>query len=149
MVGILTVSFVSEEGVETMSMTDPIGDMLTRVRNACKAGHKKVDVPASNLKREIARVLTEQKFVHNYTYIDDNKQGYLRLYLKYNAEEHSIIKGIRRISKPGLRKYARRVGLPRVLRGFGIAIVSTSKGVMTDKEARAMGVGGEVLCHVW
>lgn len=132
-----------------MSMTDPIADMLTRIRNACGARHAKVDVPASKLKREIARVLAETRFIDNFAYIEDDKQGMLRLYLRYDQESQSLIHGLQRVSRPGLRLYAPQDGIPRVLRGLGIAIVSTSKGVMTDREARRTGVGGEILCKVW
>ena len=132
-----------------MSMTDPIADMLTRVRNACHAKHRRVDVPASNLKREIARVLAEERFIDNFAQIADNKQGMLRLYLRYDNTNSSVIQGLQRVSKPGLRNYANKDLVPRVLRGLGIAIMSTSKGVMTDKSARKAGVGGEVLCKVW
>jgi len=132
-----------------MSMTDPIADMLTRVRNACKAKHRRVDVPASNLKREIARVLAETRFIDNFALVQDDKQGMLRLYLRYDSDNRSLIRGIQRMSRPGLRHYAPRTEVPRVLRGLGIAIVSTSNGVMTDREARKAGVGGEVLCKVW
>ena len=132
-----------------MSMTDPIADMLTRIRNACSAKHPKVDVPASRLKREVARVLAESRFIDNFAFIEDGKQGILRLYLRYDQNDNSIIRGLERVSKPGLRQYAGKADIPRVLRGLGIAIVSTSKGVMTDKEARMNGVGGEILCSVW
>ncbi len=132
-----------------MSMTDPIADMLTRIRNACSAKHSKVDVPASRLKREVARVLAESRFIDNFAFIEDDKQGILRLYLRYDQHDNSIIRGLERVSKPGLRQYAGKADIPRVLRGLGIAIVSTSKGVMTDKEARMNGVGGEILCSVW
>jgi len=130
-------------------MTDPIADMLTRIRNACHAKHRRVDVPASKLKREIARVLAENRFIDNFAYIDDDKQGILRLYLRYDGENQSIIRGLQRFSRPGLRRYAPKAKVPRVLRGLGIAIVSTSKGVMTDREARSVGAGGEILCKVW
>ena len=132
-----------------MSMTDPIADMLTRIRNACHAKHPRVDVPASNLKRELARVLAECRFIDNFAHIEDNKQGVLRLYLRYDRENKSIIRGLKRVSRPGLRNYSGKGQIPRVLRGLGVAIVSTSKGVMTDREARTAGVGGEVLCNVW
>ena len=132
-----------------MSMTDPIADMLTRIRNACQANHRKVDVPASNLKREIARILKEQHFIQAYAYVEDEKQGILRLYLKYDKDEESVIRGIERISRPGLRQYAKKKEIPKVLSGLGMAILSTSRGVMTDREARSAGVGGEVICHVW
>ena len=132
-----------------MSMTDPIADMLTRIRNACQAKHPRVDVPASNLKRELARVLAESRFIDNFAVIEDDKQGVLRLYLRYDRDNKSIIHGLKRISRPGLRQYSGKTDIPRVLRGLGISIVSTSKGVMTDREARAGGVGGEILCNVW
>jgi small subunit ribosomal protein S8 len=132
-----------------MSMTDPIADMLTRIRNACHAKHPRVDVPASNLKREVARVLAECRFIDNFAHIEDNKQGVLRLYLRYDRESNSIIRGLKRVSRPGLRNYSGKDERPRVLRGLGVAIVSTSQGVMTDREARTAGVGGEVLCNVW
>lgn len=132
-----------------MSMTDPIADMLTRIRNACSAKHARVDVPASRLKREVARVLAESRFIDNFAFIEDDKQGILRLYLRYDQNDNSIIRGLERVSKPGLRQYASKADIPRVLRGLGIAIISTSKGVMTDKQARMNGVGGEVLCSVW
>ena len=132
-----------------MSMTDPIADMLTRIRNACHAKHPRVDVPASSLKRELARVLAECRFIDNFAHIEDNKQGVLRLYLRYDRENKSIIRGLKRVSRPGLRRYSGKGEIPRVLRGLGVAIVSTSTGVMTDREARTAGVGGEVLCNVW
>lgn len=129
--------------------TDPIADMLTRVRNACRAGHRKVDVPSSAMKREIARILKERGFVHNYAHIEDNRQGYLRLYLKYSSDEESAIQGLKRESRPGLRKYVGKDEIPRILNGLGVAILSTSKGVLTDRVARREGVGGEVICSVW
>ena len=132
-----------------MSMTDPLADMLTRIRNACSAKHSRVDVPASKLKREVARVLAESRFIDNFAFIEDGKQGILRLYLRYDQNDNSIIRGLERVSTPGLRQYASKANIPRVLRGLGIAIISTSKGVMTDKQARMNGVGGEVLCSVW
>ena len=132
-----------------MSMTDPIADMLTRLRTACHAKHPRVDVPASNLKREVARVLAECRFIDNFAHIEDNKQGVLRLYLRVDREINTIIRGLKRVSRPGLRNYSGKDEIPRVLRGLGVAIVSTSTGVMTDREARTSGVGGEVLCNVW
>ena len=132
-----------------MSMTDPIADMLTRVRNACHAKHKRVDVPASKIKREIARVLAETRFIDNFAYIADEKQGILRLYLRYDKSSSSLIQGIERASRPGLRLYTPKDKIPRVLRGLGVAIVSTSRGVMTGRDARLNGIGGEVLCRVW
>ena len=132
-----------------MSMTDPIADMMTRIRNACQAKHPRVDVPASNLKRELARVLAVSRFSDNFAVIEDDKQGVLRLYLRYDRDNKSIIHGLKRVSRPGLRQYSGKTDIPRVLRGLGISIVSTSKGVMTDREARSGGVGGEILCNVW
>lgn len=130
-------------------MTDPIADLLARIRNANQAGHRKVDVPSSRIKREIARILKEHGFIHNYAYVDDNRQGYLRLYLKYNSEEKSAIQGLRRESRPGLRKYVGKREIPRVLNGLGVAILSTSKGILADRDARLEGVGGEVICSIW
>ena len=132
-----------------MSVSDPIADMLTCIRNACKARHKKVDVPSSKLKIEIAKVLLREKFVNNFKTIDDRKQGVLRIYLKYDTQKRSVISSIKRISTPGCRIYVDRDGIPRVLGGMGTAVLSTSKGILTDKEARVQGVGGEVVCHVW
>ena len=131
-----------------MSMTDPIADMLTRIRNACQARHRRVDVPASGLKREIARVLAEERFIDNFAQYEDGKQGMLRLYLRYD-DGQSVIRGIKRVSRPGLRQYADKTRIPRVLRSLGVAIISTSSGVLTDRDARRRGVGGEVLCQVW
>lgn len=132
-----------------MGMTDPVADMLTRIRNGSKAEKRWVGVPASKLKKELARILTEEHFIARFDYIEDNKQGELRLFLKYGEDEMPIIKGIKRVSKPGLRKYAPADNLPRVLNGLGIAVISTSSGVMTDRDARKKGVGGEVICYVW
>jgi small subunit ribosomal protein S8 len=122
---------------------------LTRIRNAAHARHRSVDIPASKIKREIARVLAEERFIDNFALYEDGKQGQLRLYLRYDEANESIIQGIRRLSKPGLRQYADKGHLPRIRRGLGVAIVSTSRGVMTDRDARRAGVGGEVLCSVW
>jgi len=130
-------------------LTDPIADMLTRLRNANTAGHEKVDIPSSRLKVEIARILKKEGFVTGYKVIDQDIQDILRVYLKYGSGNERVIRGITRTSKPGLRIYARSRKIPRVLSGMGIAIISTSKGIMTDREARNQGVGGEVLCHVW
>jgi len=132
-----------------MGMTDPVADMLTRVRNAAKAKHNKVDIPSSNLKREIARILQEEHFIEGYKELEDNERQQLRVYLKYIQDEKSAIKGIERVSTPGRRKYVKKTEVPRVLGGMGIAIISTSKGVITDKKARKIGVGGEVICRVW
>ena len=132
-----------------MSISDPIADMLTVIRNGCKAKKKKVEVPASRVKSEILRVLLEEKFISNYRYIEDRKQGILRVYLKYADDENSVISGIRRISTPGLRSYSGSKKVPRVQGGLGVAIMSTSQGLMTGKKARRLGIGGEVICHVW
>ena len=132
-----------------MHITDPIADMLTRIRNANNAKHDTVDVPASNMKKAIAQILLDEGYIKNFQLIDDGTQGVIRITLKYNANKEKVITGLRRVSKPGLRVYAGADELPRVLRGLGIAIVSTSKGVMTDKAARAQHVGGEVLAFVW
>ena len=132
-----------------MHITDPIADMLTRIRNANNAKHDTVDVPASNMKKAIAQILLEEGYIKNFQLIDDGTQGVIRITLKYGAAKEKVISGLRRVSKPGLRVYAGAEELPRVLRGLGIAIVSTSKGVMTDKKARAAHVGGEVLAFVW
>lgn len=130
--------------------TDPIADFLTRLRNAIKAEHKVVEVPASNIKKDIAKILFEKGYILNYKFEEDDKQGIIKMALKYNpATKVSAIKNIERISKPGLRKYADSKSLPRVLNGLGIAIISTSQGVITDKEARTLKVGGEVLCYVY
>ena len=132
-----------------MSMSDPIADMLTRVRNAGKAKLKKVDIPGSKLKIEIAKVLQEQGYIKNYKFIKDNKQGILRISLKYTGDNAHAIYGIQRASKPSIRLYAKSKKIEPVLNGMGIAILSTSKGVMTDKQAAKDNVGGEILCHVW
>lgn len=132
-----------------MQITDPIADMLTRIRNANSAKHDSVDIPASNLKKAIADILQEEGYIKNYQIISDGKQGIIRVNLKYNAGKEKVISGLRRVSKPGLRVYAGADELPQVLRGLGIAIISTSKGVMTDKKAREAHVGGEVLAFVW
>ncbi len=132
-----------------MSMTDPIADMLTRLRNANMAKLQKVDIPSSNLKVNIATVLRSEGFIKNYKVIADEKQGILRIYLKYIDEKDGIITEIKRISKPGSRVYVRGDSIPKVKNGMGVAILSTSKGVVTDKAAREAGIGGEVLCTVW
>ncbi len=132
-----------------MTMTDPIADMLTRLRNANTAKHENVDVPASNIKKEIARILLEEGFIKGYDVIEDGKQGLIRLQLKYSKTGERVIKGLRRISKPGMRIYADRDTLPKVLNGIGVSIISTSKGILTDKQARELGIGGEVICYVW
>lgn len=132
-----------------MPTNDPIADMLTRIRNAVLVRHETVEVPASNIKKKIAEILKEEGFIRDAEFIDDGVQGVIRLYLKYGPNNEPVITGLKRISKPGLRVYAKHEELPRVLRGLGIAIVSTSQGVMTDKQARKAKVGGEVLCYVW
>ena len=131
-----------------MHITDPIADMLTRIRNANNAKHDTVDVPASNMKKSIAQILLDEGYIKSFQIIEDGTQGTIRIALKYNGKD-KVITGLRRVSKPGLRVYVGADELPRVLRGLGIAIVSTSKGVMTDKAARAAHVGGEVLAFVW
>ena len=132
-----------------MQITDPVADMLTRIRNANSAKHETVDVPASNLKKAIAQILLDEGYIKSYTVVDNGNQGMIHITLKYLAKKQQVISGLRRVSKPGLRVYAGADELPRVLRGLGVAIVSTSKGVMTDKAARAAHVGGEVLAFVW
>lgn len=131
-------------------MTDPIADYLTRLRNAIKASHRIVEIPASNMKKELTKVLFDKGYIQNYKFVEEGPQGTIKIALKYNPQtkENSIV-SLSRISKPGLRKYVGKDSLPRVINGLGIAIISTSKGVMTDKEARVEGVGGEVLCYVY
>ncbi len=132
-----------------MHITDPIADMLTRIRNANNAKHETVDVPASNMKKAIAQILLDEGYIKNYQIVDDGTQGVIHITLKYNPGKEKVLTGLRRVSKPGLRVYVGADELPSVLRGLGIAIVSTSKGVMTDKKARAAHVGGEVLAFIW
>jgi small subunit ribosomal protein S8 len=132
-----------------MVMTDPIADMLTRIRNANMVKHDLVEFPASNMKKAVLDLLKLEGFIHNYEYIEDSKQGVLRVRMKYGPDREKVITGLKRISKPGLRVYAKRDEIPRVLGGLGIAVLSTSKGIMTDKQARKEGVGGEVICYVW
>ena len=132
-----------------MTMTDPIADMLTRIRNANVVKHETVDVPASNMKKELARILLEEGFIRGYDVIEDGKQGIIRIQLKYGQAGEKVITGLKRISKPGMRVYAAKEELPKVLNGLGISIISTSKGILTDKQARNEGVGGEVICYVW
>ena len=132
-----------------MQMSDVIADMLTRIRNANDAKHATVDIPASNMKKAIAEILVEEGYVKSYTVIEDGKQGVIRVTLKYTAGKQKVIRGIRRVSKPGLRIYAGYEDMPRVMNGLGIAIISTSKGLMTDKKARETKIGGEVLAFVW
>jgi small subunit ribosomal protein S8 len=132
-----------------MTMTDPIADMLTRIRNANMALHPSVEIPASKIKIALAKTLKEEGYIADYEVLEDNKQGILKITLRYENGKRRIITGIKRISKPGLRVYAKKDEIPRVLGGLGIAIISTSQGVMVDREARAAGLGGEVLCYVW
>ena len=132
-----------------MHITDPVADMLTRIRNANSAKHDTVDVPASNMKKSIAQILLDEGYIKSFNVIDDGLQGMIHITLKYNAGKEKVITGLRRVSKPGLRVYAGAEELPKVLKGLGIAIVSTSKGVMTDKKARELHIGGEVLAFVW
>ena len=132
-----------------MQITDPVADMLTRIRNANTAKHEPVDVPASNLKKAIAKILLDEGYIKSYEVVEDGTQGVIRIQLKYLAGKEKVISGLRRVTKPGLRVYAGADELPRVLKGLGIAIISTSKGAMTDRAARANHVGGEVLAFVW
>ena len=132
-----------------MHVTDPVADMLTRIRNANSAKHETVDIPASKVKKAIAEILNEEGYINGYQVIDDGKQGIIKVTLKYGANKEKVLSGLKRISKPGLRVYASRDELPRVLKGLGIAIISTSQGIMTDKKARAKNIGGEVLAFVW
>ena len=132
-----------------MQITDPVADMLTRIRNANTAKHESVDVPASNMKKSIAQILLDEGYIKAFNIVEDGTQGMIHITLKYNAGKEKVISGLRRVSKPGLRVYVGADELPRVLKGLGIAIVSTSKGVMTDKAARAAHVGGEVLAFIW
>ena len=132
-----------------MSMTDPIADMLTRIRNANIARQEMVEVPGSKIKRSVAETLKTEGFVRDCNFVEDDKQGIIRIYLKYGPNKERVLTGLKRISKPGLRVYVGREEIPKVLQGLGIAILSTPKGVMSDKEARREGVGGEVLCYVW
>lgn len=132
-----------------MTVSDPIADMLTRIRNANIVRHDTLEIPASNMKKEIAGILKTEGFIKNVEYIEDDKQGVIRVFMKYSNESERVITGLKRISKPGLRVYAKREELPRVLNGLGIALISTSEGVLTDKEARKRNLGGEVLAYVW
>lgn len=132
-----------------MVMTDPIADFLTRIRNANTVYMEKVEIPASKTKLNLANILKEEGYIKDVEYIEDGKQGFLRLYLKYGTNREKVITGLKRISRPGLRVYAQKDELPKVLGGLGIAVISTSKGLMTDKDARKAGVGGEVMCYIW
>lgn len=132
-----------------MTMTDPIADMLTRIRNANTVGHETVEIPASKMKKAIAEILKEEGYITDFEVIEDNKQGMIKVTMKYGANKEKVISGIKKISKPGLKVYAKANEVPKVLGGLGIAIISTSKGIVSDKEARKLGVGGEVICYVW
>lgn len=132
-----------------MTMTDPIADMLTRIRNASSVKHETVDIPSSNMKKEIANILLEEGFIKGFDVIEDGKQGMIKIQLKYGRNKEKIITGIKKITKPGLKVYAKKDEVPRVLGGLGIAIISTSKGIITDKVARKEGVGGEVIAYIW
>jgi small subunit ribosomal protein S8 len=130
-------------------MTDPISDFLTRIRNAQQAGHRRVDIPASKMKRAMTKILLDKGYIQNFLDIDDGKQGLIRVFLKYDHYGQPVIKNLTRVSKPGLRLYKKSTDVPRVLNGLGIAIITTSQGVMTDKEARKLNIGGEVLCYIY
>ncbi len=132
-----------------MNITDPIADMLTRIRNANTSKHKTVDVPASNMKKAIAEILFEEGYIKSFEVIENENQGIIRITIKYDEKGNRVIAGLKRISKPGLRVYAAKDELPKVLNGLGIALISTSKGIMTDKKAREQGIGGEVLAYIW
>jgi len=132
-----------------MVMTDPIADFLTRIRNGNMVMHKTVEVPSSKIKLAIAEIMREEGYIKDYEYIEDGKQGIIRIYLKYGPNKEKVITGIKRISKPGLRVYVKKDEIPKVLGGLGTAVISTSKGLMTDKKARKSGLGGEVICYIW
>ena len=132
-----------------MSKTDPIADYLTRIRNASRAKHRKVDIPSSNLKKQITLILQQEAYIKNHIIIEDGKQSLIRIYLKYSNENQSVIAGLKRVSTPGYRRYVSRNYLPRVFNNLGISILTTSQGVMTGQEARKRGIGGEVLCYIW
>jgi small subunit ribosomal protein S8 len=132
-----------------MSVSDPVADFLTCVRNAIGAKHRKVDVPASRIKTEIAKVLLRERFINNFKVIENTQQGMLRVYLKYTGDDTPVITGVRRVSKPGRRVYVPKTRIPRVMGGMGISVLSTSRGLMTDREARDSGLGGELVCQVW
>ncbi|SHG74670.1 SSU ribosomal protein S8P [Thermosyntropha lipolytica DSM 11003] len=132
-----------------MVMTDPIADFLTRIRNGNMVMHETVEVPSSKMKLAIAKIMKDEGYIKDYEYIEDGKQGIIRIYLKYGPNKEKVITGLKRISKPGLRVYVKKDEVPKVLGGLGTAIISTSKGVMTDKEARKLGLGGEVICYIW
>lgn len=132
-----------------MAMTDPVADMLTRIRNANTVGHNTVDIPASKVKKAIAEIMTKEGYIKGYSIIDENSQGTIRVQMKYGADKEKVISGLKKISKPGLKVYAKSSEVPKVLGGLGIAIISTSSGIISDKEARRLGVGGEVICYIW
>ena len=132
-----------------MSVSDPVADFLTCERNAIRARHRKVDIPASRLKTELARVMLRERFINNFKVIEDSKQGVLRIYLKYSGDDTSVITGIKRVSTPGRRLYVAKGQIPRVMGGMGTSILSTSRGLMTDREARDAGLGGEIMCQIW
>ena len=132
-----------------MNITDPIADMLTRIRNANNAKHESVEIPASNMKKQIAQILVDEGYIKSFNVIDDGKQDVIKVFLKYGPNKSKVLQGLKRISKPGLRMYVGKEEIPQVMRGLGVAIVSTSKGIMTDKEARNNNVGGEVLAYIW
>ena len=132
-----------------MAMSDPIADMLTRIRNAGKARHKSVDIPGSRVRTELARVLRNEGFIRNYKFLKDNKQGVLRVYLKYTPDQSNVILGLQRVSKPSRRVYVKGKDIKPLLNGMGLRIISTSKGIMTDKQARQENIGGEILCNIW
>ena len=132
-----------------MVMTDPIADYLTRIRNANSVNHERVEIPASKMKKTMTQILKDEGMIRDFEYIEDGKQGIIRVHLKYGPNKQKVITGLKRISRPGLRVYAKKDEIPRILGGLGIAIISTSQGLMTDKQARKRGLGGEVLCYVW
>ena len=132
-----------------MPVTDPVADMLTRIRNANTAGHTSVEIPASKMKKNIAEILVKEGYIKSYELAEDDKQGIIKVQMKYGADKQKVISGIKKISKPGLKVYAKSNDVPKVLGGLGVAIISTSNGLITDKEARSLGVGGEVVCYVW
>ena len=138
------------EGRRTvMTMTDPVADMLTRIRNANTVGHETVDIPASKMKKSIAQILLDEGYIKGFEVIEDGKQGIIRVEMKYAENKERVIKGLKKISKPGLKVYCKADDVPKVLGGLGVAIISTSKGVISDKAARTLGIGGEVICYVW
>lgn len=132
-----------------MNVTDPIADILTRIRNACKAKHKKVDIPSSKLKKQIAQVLLDNKYIANFVEVEDERQNLLRIFLKYDRENRSVITGLKRVSKPGLRIYFKKEDLKLLKRQLGMTLLSTSKGILTDRQARNQKIGGEAICKVW